>query len=128
MEWVFTPPLFGVLGATTAPDWQTIGSMLVGVLGLLGVLYTGTRSRASSREANAVTFSKTLLDRIETLEDDIKELKEGQQKTASILSVWTVFTENLFRWGRGGGGEPEPSIPAQLREQLAHLIHDHQEH
>lgn len=118
-----TPQLWAAQGF----DWGVLGIYWSAALTLGGVIYAATRTAKSAKEANAVTFSKTLLERIEGLEDDIKELRASQQKTASILSVWTVFTENLFRWGRGGGGEPEPTIPAQLREQLAHLIHDYEE-
>jgi hypothetical protein len=134
VDWAITPPIFGYLAATTAPDWQTIGSMIVGTLGLLGVLHTGARSRASSREANAVSWSKDLVARIETLErrdaeknDKIDQLQDAQRETAAIITAFTYFTERLFRWGRGGGGEPEPTIPTELRERLHHLIHDHQE-
>lgn len=134
MDWASAPPLFGYLAATTALDWQTIGSMIVGALGLLGVIYTGARSRASSREANAVSWSKDLVARIETLEkrdeeknQKIDQLQDAQRETASIITAFTYFTEQLFRWGRGGGGEPEPTIPSSLRTRLDHLIHDHQE-
>ncbi|MEX5263381.1 hypothetical protein RF640_05025 [Kocuria sp. CPCC 205231] len=71
-------------------------------------------------------MAKAAWERLDELEKDIKALRNARKETASILSAWTVFTEHLFRWGRGGG-EPEPTIPDKLRDQLSHLIHDHQE-
>lgn len=75
MEWLFTPPLFGVLGATTAPDWQTIGSMIVGGLGLLGVLYTGTRSRLSSKEANDTAKNSQALTEAKTAWEEMRKMR-----------------------------------------------------
>lgn len=54
MDWVTPLALI-----QSGPDWGTLGAMFVGLLTLCGVLYTATRSRASSREANALNEAKT---------------------------------------------------------------------
>ncbi len=94
------------------------------IIAVLGVIYTVTATRKTGQEANAVTFSKTLMERIESLEGDIDELKKGQKESASTITAFTVFTEQLFRWSRGSGGEPAPTVSTKRRERLEHLIHD----
>ncbi|MFF0942679.1 hypothetical protein ACFYE2_00415 [Kocuria sp. CPCC 205300] len=131
MEWTtiphfvqYTAPL---LGAVHPPTWGELGVYFAAALALIGAGYTATVTRRNGREANAVTAAQAAWKRLDDLEGDIKDLKDAQKETASIISAFTVFTEQLFRWGRGGGGEPEPTIPDKLRERLEHLIHDHEE-
>lgn len=116
-----------LVNAVRPPTWSELGVYFVAIVAVLGTIYTATVTRRNGREANAITAAEKAWKRLDELEEDIKALKESQKETASILSAWTVFTEQLFRWGRGGGGEPEPTIPEKLRTQLAHLIHDHEE-
>lgn len=90
-------------------------------LTVLGAVYAANRGSRSTKEANAVNFTKTLLERVESLEDDVQKLQRDQQETLSLLVVATSFIERLFQWGRDGGRPPEPSIPSQLLDRLDHL-------
>lgn len=131
MEWTISPPFVhvvgSVLGAVQPPSWAEMGAYFAAIVALAGSWYAATVTRKNGREANAVTAAQAAWKRLDDLEDDMEKLKESQRETASIISAFTVFTEQLFRWGRGGGGEPEPTIPDKLRERLEHLIHDHEE-
>lgn len=145
--WAMTPRLAHVapnLFAVTPPTWGELGVYAAAVLTLLGVIYTATATRRTGREANAVNQLPLLWGRIKDLEeretarseedrakdDRMDELEDSQRRTdqkltetLEVLSIALEFIGDLFKWGRGGGGEPEPTIPAKLREWLAHIIH-----
>lgn len=66
---------------------------------------------------------------------ELKQVREAQEatdkklnETMEILSIAMDFITALYSWGRKGGGEPEPTIPGQLRDWLGHLIHDKDHH
>lgn len=106
-------------------DWTILGGIIGTILAFIVGIYTALRTARSAREANAITFSRDLMARVESLEKKDEEKDRKIEELGSIMSVSLSFIERLFHWGRGGGGEPEPTIPAQLRDRLAHLIHDH---
>jgi hypothetical protein len=111
----------------TGPDWGALGAMFVGVLTLCGVIYTATRARASSKEANAVNLVGQLFARVESLEKKDEE-KDGKiNELSSVMSVSLTYIERLIHWGRNGGKPPEPTTPAQLQDRLAHVINDGKE-
>jgi hypothetical protein len=121
---LWTPNLMAL---QSSPDWGTLGAMFVGILTLCGVIYTATRSRASSKEANAVNLVGQLFARVESLEKKDEE-KDGKiAELSSVMSVSLTYIERLISWGRNGGKPPEPTAPALLQDRLAHLIHDHEE-
>lgn len=113
--------------ATEGIDWQVMGGLIIGFLGVGGGLFAAIVTRKNGREANAVTFSAGLMARVESLEDDVKELREEQKQTMNLLSVSLSYIERLIYWGRTGGQGPEPEIPSKLRDRLDHIIHHRRE-
>ncbi|MCC5781366.1 hypothetical protein CRM73_00085 [Kocuria sp. CCUG 69068] len=108
-------------------DWAVFGGVLGTVLAFIAGIFTSLRTARSTKEANAITFSRDLMLRVESLEKKDEEKDRKIEELGSIMSVSLSFIERLFHWGRGGGGQPEPTVPAQLRDRLAHLINDHRE-
>lgn len=113
MDWSI-PMVLGI------PDWAVLGTGFVGVLTFTGSVLAAILTRRSTKEANALTASEKLWQRVDKLDTQVQELSQ-------VMSVSLSFIERLFHWGRGGGGEPEPTVPAQLRDRLAHLIHDRED-
>lgn len=118
---------FGMIAPSEPVDWQTLGAILVGFFSLAGAVFAALRTSKSAREANAITFSRDLMARVESLEDDVKELREEQKQTMNLLSVSLSYIERLIYWGRTGGRDPEPEIPSKLRDRLDHLINHRRE-
>ncbi|MGG7653488.1 hypothetical protein [Kocuria rosea] len=106
-------------------DWAVFGGVLGTVLAFAAGIFASLRTARSTKEANAITFSRDLMLRVESLEKKDEEKDQKIEELGSIMSVSLSFIERLFHWGRGGGGHPEPSIPAQLQDRLAHLRNDY---
>lgn len=137
--WTLTPHFVHALPLVTVdpPSWSELGAYFVAVVALAGSWVTAKIGRKTGEEANAIEFSKSLMQEVKDLktrekdrEDRIDKLEEKQDETdrrltdtLEILSVAVSFIDELYRWGRMGGGEPEPTIPERLREWLSHLVH-----
>lgn len=134
-----TPPSWGELGAYFVAAVSLAGSWVVARIGRK----TGSEANRNAREANAITAAEKLWKRVDELEkrdrerdvadrakdERMDELEESQKRTdqkladaLTIISVAVDFIGELYRWGRRGGGEPEPTIPEQLYEWLRHLM------
>lgn len=123
----------------------TAGTHAMGLWILAGSWVADEMSDGFVPEGIAIRFSKTLLERAKSLEDDreedraehrreIADVREAQTRTdeklsetLTILSLAIDFIGELYRWGRQGGGEPEPTAPKKLREWLGHLLHPSKE-
>lgn len=91
--------------------------MFVGFLTLCGVIYATTRSRASSKEGNAVNLVGQLFARVESLEKKHEE-KDGKiNELSSVMSVSLTYIERLIYFGRNGG-KPPPSPTPPLRRRI----------
>jgi hypothetical protein len=98
---LWTPNL---LALQSGPDSGTLGAAFVGFLTLCGVIYTATRSRASSKKANAVNLVGQLFARVESLEE-----KDGKIiELSSVMSVSLTYIERLIVRGATAASPPSP--------------------
>lgn len=105
-----------------------IGALIAGAVGVYGATYAGRTSSKASKESNAVTFSKTLIDRLESLEEDVKDLRSDLNRVSRNFSTAINFIERMVFWAKGGSKPPIPGIPESLREHLdPSLIDRHDE-
>jgi hypothetical protein len=100
--------------------------------------YRSTRKRdvvtaEVSKEANAITWSKDLLGRVQTLETrdeergkEITKINARFNKLDRLFRISINFTEKLLLWERDGSRPPRPNIPEDLKEYLdPSLIKEH---
>ena len=110
-------------------DWTVIGGIIGGFFTLAGTWYVAKRTGKSASESTAVTWSKDLVTRIETLEKRDEEknaridgLQDQQRETTSMLSTSLGYIENLVHDLHAAGVSMVRRPPAELREKLAHLF------
>lgn len=89
--------------------------------------YSSHSTLKASKEANAVTFSRDLMSRVESLEDDVKELK-GKLEQVTLTSTTAInYIERWLLWALGGCQGPMPIIPTRLIPHLdPSLVEEHQ--
>ncbi|MBE0009610.1 MULTISPECIES: hypothetical protein [unclassified Arthrobacter] len=113
------------------------GTIITGILALIGVALgtwaTYKRGKQSdkvtatvSREANAITWSGQLLERLENVENEVKNLRADLNKVTRISTTAINFIERVLLWAIDGCNGPMPLIPKSLIEHLdADLVDEH---
>jgi len=105
-----------------------LGVIIVAAGGVYGATYSNRTSSRASKESNAVTFSKTLMDRLESLEDDVAGLRRDLNLVTRNFSTAINFIERMVFWAKGGSKPPIPGIPESLKAHLdPSLIDRHEE-
>lgn len=116
-------------------NWGQIG---VGIIALVGVIYSSylTYKRAKqgdkvtsavSKEANAITWSAQLLDRLEKVEQEVVGLRKDLNRVTRTFSTSINFIERLLLWAIDGCHGPMPAVPRSLIEHLdPALVDEHQ--
>lgn len=104
----------------TPEQWAAaiIVPVLAALLTYFGVRITSRRSMTVGREANAVTFSRDLIARVEGLENDVADLNRKYEELKGILSHATGWIEHCLRWVTGGRIGNPPRLTDKLKEQL----------
>jgi hypothetical protein len=92
--------------------------ILAALLTYFGVRVTSRRSMTVGREANAVTFSRDLLGRVATLEEDVGELRAQLEAVKGVVGHATGWIEHALRWLSAGRHGNPPALTAQLKEHL----------
>lgn len=106
-----------------------LGALIAGAVGVYGATYSNRTSSRTAKETNAVTFSKNLMERLESLEDDVALLRKDLNLVTRNFSTAINFIERMVFWARGGSKPPIPGIPESLKAHLdPSLIDQHQEH
>lgn len=95
------------------------------VIGILAALLTATSgiiialiAAKTNREANAVNFSRTLLERVDALDTKVSTLEGKLTTSERALQAAVRFIDRLVHWGRTGGGDDLPSVPEELHDYL----------
>ncbi len=97
-------------------------ALIAGFFGLRAAMVTAK----VSKEGNVGTFAKLLLERVESLEDDVKEVKRDLSQMTRVFSTALNFIERFLLWAQDGSKPPIPDVPESLREHLDnHLIREH---
>jgi DNA-binding transcriptional regulator YiaG len=105
-----------------------LGVIIVAAGGVYGATYSNRTSSRTAKEATAVTFSKNLMDRLESLEEDVKVLRADLNLVSRNFSTAINFIERMVFWAKGGSKPPIPGIPESLKAHLdPSLIDRHQE-
>jgi hypothetical protein len=93
--------------------------------------YRSTRKKDTvtaevSKEANAITWSKDLLGRLEKLEGEVTSVRNDLNAITRTLRISTNYIERLWQWGTSGSRPPIPDIPETLYTHLdPTLIDEH---
>lgn len=104
------------------------GALIAGAVGVYGATYAGRTSSKVAKETNAVTFSQHLMTRLESLEEDVAELRKDLNLVSRNFSTAINFIERMVFWAKGGSKPPIPGIPESLKQHLdPSLIDRHEE-
>lgn len=95
-----------------------VGILIVAGGGAYGATYAGRTASKTSKEATAVTFAKNLMERIETLEDDVKDLRKDLNLMSRNFGTAINFIERMVLWARGGSRPPMPKLPDSLKPHM----------
>lgn len=105
-----------------------VGVLIVAAASAYGATYAGRTSSKTAKEATAVTFAKNLMERVESLEEDVKDLRKDLNVVSRNFSTAINFIERMVFWAKGGSKPPIPGIPESLKPHLdPSLIDRHQE-
>lgn len=103
--------------------WMVFAGILVTSAASYGAArYSGKSSSRVGQEANAVTFSRDLMARIEGLEDDVREMRRELDSVKQIKGVAITFIERVLAWVHSGAKKPTPRIPSVIEPFLAEEI------
>lgn len=93
-----------------------------------GATYAGRTSSKTAKETNAVTFSKQLMERLESLEEDVKGLRSDLNAVSRSFNTAINFIERMVLWAKGGSRPPMPDIPDSLKKHFdPSLIDQHEQ-
>lgn len=95
-----------------------LGIVATGALSYAAARYTGRSAAKVGEEANAVTFSRDLIARVESLEEDVKQLRTDLEKNRKVISTAVSFIERLMSWVLAGGHGPRPALSTLLEPHL----------
>jgi DNA-binding transcriptional regulator YiaG len=112
------------------PDqiFTLLGVLIVAGGGAYGATYAGRTSSKTAKEATAVTFAKNLMERVESLEEDVKDLRKDLNLVSRNFSTAINFIERMVFWAKGGSKPPIPGIPDSLKAHLdPSLVDQHHE-
>lgn len=99
--------------------WQYIAGLVVtGLVTYAAARYTGRSAAKVGEEANAVTFSRDLIARIESLEADVAQLRTDLEANRKITATATSFIERLVSWVLTGCQGHRPVIPITIEPHL----------
>lgn len=88
------------------------------ILAFGGFLKIVTDSR-TARDASAVTFSATLLDRRDNLDGEVEGLKAALAAERTLVTIAVSFIERLeWLWRHTNPDVPFPKMPDVLRKRL----------
>jgi len=105
-----------------------LGALITGAVAVYAATYAGRTSSKTAKESNAVTFSKNLMDRLESLEDDVAALRKDLNLVSRNFSTAINFIERMVFWAKGGSKPPIPGIPESLKAHLdPSLVDRHEE-
>lgn len=116
-------------------SWGTIITGFLALIGVgLGTWATYKRGKQSdkvtavvSKEANAITWSAQLLERLENVENEVKTLRADLNKVTRISSTAINFIERVLLWAIDGCKGPMPPVPRTLVEHLdPGLVEEHE--
>lgn len=87
-----------------------IGGILTGLFAVWAQRIATRSTRDSSKEANAVTFSASLIQRITALEKDMEQVKAALADAHGTIRVFTNFVDRIGFWNHQGrlGQIPQP--------------------
>lgn len=102
---------------TVSPETVVIG-ILVALIAALGGIVVALIAAKTNREANAVNFSKTLIDRVDALDTKVTTLEGKLTTSERALQAAVRFIDRLVHWGRTGGGDEMPNVPEELHDYL----------
>lgn len=94
------------------------GILVVTAGAAYGATYAGRTSSKTAKETNAVTFSKQLMERLESLEEDVKSLRADLNAVSRNFNTAINFIERMVLWAKGGSTPPIPAIPESLRKHF----------
>ena len=92
-----------------------------------GATYAGRTSSKTAKETNAVTFSKQLMERLESLEEDVKSLRADLNAVSRSFNTAINFIERMVLWAKGGSKPPMPDIPESLKRHFDPSLIDRHE-
>lgn len=102
--------------------WQYFAGVVIAVVAATATVVVGrlTQKTAANvgQEANAVTFSRDLIARIESLEADVAQLRTDLEANRKITATATSFIERAISWILTGCAGPRPAIPIILEPHL----------
>jgi outer membrane murein-binding lipoprotein Lpp len=103
--------------------WLVLAGIVVSAAASYGAArYSGRASSKVGQEANAVTFSRDLIARIEGLEDDVKKMRQELDNVKAIKGVAVTFIERILMWVHSGSNKPTPRIPSVIEPFLSEEI------
>ena len=104
------------------------GILIVAGASAYGATYAGRTSSKTAKEATAVTFAKNLMERVESLEEDVKDLRKDLNLMSRNFGTAINFIERMVLWARGGSKPPMPKLPDALKPHMdPSLIDRHEE-
>lgn len=99
--------------------WQYIaGLVITGLVTYAASRATGKTAAKVGAEANAVTFSRDLIARIESLEADVEQLRTDLEANRKITATATSFIERFMAWVLTGHSGHRPVVPIVLEPYL----------
>lgn len=104
-----------------------LGILVVAGGGAYGATYAARTSSKTAKEATAVTFAKNLMERVESLEEDVKELRKDLNIMSRNFGTAINFIERMVLWARGGSKPPMPKLPDSLKPHMDPSLIDRHE-
>lgn len=96
------------------------------LIGYMGARFAATSTMKIGKETNAVTWAGQLLTRVESLEEDVSQLKKDLTKITRSFTVAVNYIEKFLQWAQDGSDPPIPDVPEALDEHLdPYLIRKH---
>ena len=83
-----------------------------------GATYAGRTSSRTAKETNAVTFSQQLMVRLESLEEDVANIRRELNIVSRNFNTAINFIERMVLWAKGGSKPPMPDIPDSLKKHF----------
>lgn len=97
---------------------SVLGAVATGLAAII-VARTGSKSTAkSAKEASAVTFAANLTQRLETVEQEIKDLRGELLGAQRVIQAATGYIDGLLWWLRTGRRGRMPHPPRILQDHL----------
>lgn len=95
-----------------------VGAVIGALFALIAAKYTAKAAAKVGEEANAVTFSRDLITRVESLEEDVRQLRADLDSSRKTTGVTTSLLERVIAYILAGCVGPRPAIPALIKPLL----------